>query len=71
MTTKDLVIVSNPWEIWPDGTIPAEGNRREWKLRSREEGKTWLRELAETRAKCMLPDGITAIDVIRQERDGA
>ncbi len=69
MTAKNMERAVDPWEIWPDGIIPAEGNRPEWKLRTPEEGKVWLEELAEIRKICKLPAGMSSIDVIRQERD--
>ncbi len=69
MTTKDLDLTFDPWQIWPDGIIPAEGNRPAWKLRTTEEGKAWLQELAQSRKTCKLPSGISAIDILRQERD--
>ncbi|MCD8349806.1 MAG: hypothetical protein LUC93_04260 [Planctomycetaceae bacterium] len=68
MTIKDLVI--DPWEIWPDGIIPAEGNRPEWRLRTPEEGKSWLRELAESRViPKKVPVDISALDMVREERN--
>lgn len=69
MTAKDMELVVDPWKMWPDGVIPAEGKRSAWKLRTPEEGRAWLQELAESRKMCKLPEGISAVDVIRQERD--
>lgn len=69
MTTKDHDLISDPWKMWPDGVIPAEGNIPQWKLRSAEEGRAWLRELAELRKACKLPSGVSSLDIIRQERD--
>lgn len=69
MTAKDLELTADPWQIWPDGVIPAEGNRPEWRLRTPEEGKAWLKKLGETRKGCKLPPGISAVDLVRQERD--
>lgn len=52
-----------------DPVIPAEGNRRAWKLRTPEEGKAWLDGLAEMRKICALPAGISSLDAVREERD--
>ncbi|MCD8139221.1 MAG: hypothetical protein LUE17_05510 [Planctomycetaceae bacterium] len=68
MTIKDLV--ADPWEIWPDGIIPPEGNRPEWRLRTPEEGKAWLRQLAESRVTPRkLSVELSALDMVREERD--
>lgn len=69
MTTKDLEYAVDPWEIWPDGIVPAEGDRPAFKLRTAEEGRAWLEELAELRKTAKLPDGVSSVDIIREERD--
>ncbi len=69
MTASDVECIVDPWKLWPDGVIPAEGNRPEWKLRTPEEGKAWLDELASIRKMCALPAGISSLDVVREERD--
>ena len=69
MTAKDLGLVADPWELWPDGIIPAEGGRQEWRLRTPEEGKAWLEELAGIRKTYTLPAGISSLDAVRRERD--
>lgn len=70
MTTKDKELLFDPWEIWPDGIVPAEGGFPEWKLRTPEEGRAWFEELDKIRELNQLPDGVTSLDVIRRERDG-
>ncbi len=42
---------NDPWKIWPDGIIPAEGSRPEIRLRTPLEGLAWMREMAELRKK--------------------
>lgn len=69
MTTKDKARIDDPWKIWPDGIIPAEGRRPEIRLRTPEEVERWLAELAESRRRCKLPEGVSSLDLIRQERD--
>lgn len=69
MTAKDLESTVDPWHIWPDGIIPGEGGRPEWKLRTSDEGRNWLKGLAEHRKSCRIDDGTPSIDIIRQERD--
>lgn len=62
-------MIADPWQVWPDGVIPAEGNRPAWKLRTKDEARQWLRELAESREMCELPDDVSVVETIRQERD--
>lgn len=71
MSTKDTDYIADPWEIWPDGIIPAEGNRPECRLLTEEEGKAWLKELDERRKALgiRMPDSYSSLDTIRQERD--
>ena len=69
MTTRQINMIAEPWEIWPDGVVPAEGSRPAWKLRTKEEARNWLSELAESREKWQLPDDVSIVDTIRQERD--
>lgn len=69
MTTKDKKFDSDPWKIWPDGIVPAEGNRPAWRLRTPEEGKAWLKEIAKRRKAYRVPDSFSAIDEVRLERD--
>lgn len=69
MTTKDAELIVDPWELWPDGIIPAEGNRPAMKLRTPEEGRNWLEKLAESRKRCRLPDGVSSLELLRWERD--
>lgn len=67
---KEQAVTLNPWDIWPDGVIPAEANRPALKLRTPEEGRKWLDELAESRKAHKLPEGgMTSLELIRQERD--
>lgn len=68
MTTKDYTHL-DPWEIWPDGVIPAEGSRPEVKLRTPEEGRAWLKRLADVRKKYGNLNGVSSVDVVREERD--
>lgn len=69
MATKDLKRILDPWKVWPDGVVPAEGNRPEWRLRTPEEGRAWLKGLAEYRKKCRLGVAVSALDTVRRERD--
>lgn len=69
MTTKDRETIANPWEKWPNGVIPGDGNRPQMKLRTPEEGKKWLEELAESRNACKLPEGISSLEILHQERE--
>lgn len=76
MTTKHiepnidpLELTDDPWEIWPDGIIPAEGSRPEIRLRTAEEGAALIKQLAEFRKDCRFPSDVTALDIIRRERD--
>ncbi|MCC8164658.1 MAG: hypothetical protein LIQ31_00570 [Planctomycetes bacterium] len=68
MTTKDYVQL-DPWEIWPDGVIPAEGSRPEVRLRTPEEGRAWLKKMADLRKKYGRVEGVSIVDIIREERD--
>lgn len=69
VTTKDIEMIAEPWKVWPDGIIPAEGNRPAWKLRTPEEARRWLADLAKSRESCQLSDDISVVESIRQERD--
>lgn len=69
MTTKDVETTLEPWERWPDGIIPAEGNRPAWKLRTKQEARRWFAELAASREKCRLPDSVSIVESVREDRD--
>ena len=69
MTTRESALIAEPWKVWPNGIIPAEGNRPAWKLRTREEARRLLGELADSRDKCSLADEVSVVDAIREERD--
>jgi hypothetical protein len=60
---------TDPWKIWPDGIVPAEGNRPAFRLLTKEEGRAWLEELDEIRKRNKLPPGVSSLDLIREERD--
>ncbi|MCC8109986.1 MAG: hypothetical protein LIQ30_13285 [Planctomycetes bacterium] len=68
MTTKDYIQL-DPWEVWPDGIIPADGSRPEVRLRTPEEGKAWLKEMADLRRKYGIVSGVSAVADVREERD--
>lgn len=69
MTAADVEMIVDPWKVWPDGVIPAEGGRPAWKLRTQEEARQWFAELAHSREKCRLPDSVSVVASIREERD--
>lgn len=72
MTTKERVeqmMIADPWDVWPDGIIPAEGDRPAWRLRTKDEAKRLFSEMAASREKCKLPDDFSIVDSIREDRD--
>lgn len=56
-------------EIWPDDVIPAEGDRPALRLRTPEEGRAWLRKLAEGRVKPERPLRFSSLELLGRERD--
>lgn len=60
----------DPWQVWPDGIIPAEGYRPELRLRTPEEGREQFRKLREFRNQYPpMEKGFSRLHLLREERD--
>jgi hypothetical protein len=70
LTTEELRLKKLWEDAHPDDPHSFSG-RPPWKLRTKEEGERWLAEMEEFRKAhpLRLPEGVSSVDLVREERD--